>query len=194
MGSLSAYFYKEMRFLFFSFSLFIIFIGLAFNAFSQQVNIVKQGEDWSALFPEIPNCERIIQPITQKGEIFEQTAVYERQGYQKYKNEQNYFRCGSITIRFAPSARKSARKNFTIINFPMTRKFQVKTFEAYRNTPRCGNDVSIGSTEVYFDEDKVLSVSAYIGAQAILDFALNADYELMKKSMSKLIKSKAGQK
>jgi len=185
-----------MKFLCFGFFVIVLLGSLSVNeVFSQQSIVLGQNQfvDWSALFPEIPNCERFIQPITQSGEIFEQIAVYEREGYQKYKNEQNYFGCGSITLRFAPSARKSARQNFTIINFP-TQKLRVKTFDAYRNSPLCGNDVSIGSTEVYFDEDKVLIARAYVGAHIILDFAQVADYNLMRKSINKFVKDKTKQK
>lgn len=181
-----------MKFLYFNFLLFFLFAGLSVEIFSRQSIVAKQDEDWSAIFPEIPNCERSIQPITRNGEVFEQTATYEPKGY-KYDVNQGYFGCGSITLRFAPSAGKSARENSDFINFPLRQQFQIKNFEAYRESPQCGNDNWRGSTTVYFDKDKVLIVSAFVGAEKILDFAQNADYELMKKSMNKLVKNKAGQ-
>lgn len=183
-----------MKILYFSFSLLLLFSCLVVESFSQSVAEQFQHEDWSALFPEIPHCERVIQPLKQKGEIFEQTAVYEREDYQKFKNQPHYFGCGSITIRSASLARKAARENFAVNNFPMTQKFQIKTFEAYRNSPLCGNDISIGSIEVYFDEDKVLIVHAFVRAHKILDFAQNADYDLMKESMNRLINDKTKRK
>jgi hypothetical protein len=156
----------------------------------------NENADWAALFPEIPGCERIIQPITQNGKVFEQTAVYERQNYKEYKGNNNYFGCGSIALRFAPSARKSARINYVNsiqnpIYFPPPQKQTVKSFDAYSNSPLCGNDIWVGSTSVYFDEDKVLMVSAYMGAGNILEFAKNADYELLRKSIDKFVKSKS---
>lgn len=184
-----------MKILCLSFSLLIFFTGFRSNEVLLQPSIGAknyQTEDWLALFPEIPNCERVIQPLTQNGEVFEQTAIYERENYKEYKGE-NYFGCGSITLRFEPSAGKTALENSTIADFPFRQPIRINNFEAYRSSPLCGNDESSGSTSVYFDEDKVLIVSAFVGAEKILEFAQNANYELMKKSMNKLVKNKAGQ-
>lgn len=195
MRNSELFFFKNMKFLCLSFSLLIFFTGFSRHEILLQPSIGAkqiQTADWSALFPEIPGCERIIQPLTQNGEVFEQAAIYEREGYKNNKNE-NYFGCGSIALRFAPSARKSARENSTIADFPLRQPIQIKNFEAYHSSPLCGNDDSRGSTAVYFDEDKVLIVSAYRGAEKILEFAQNADYELLKKSMKKLVKNKSKQ-
>lgn len=184
-----------MKILCLSFSLLIFFTGFSRNEIFLQPSIgakLNQTTDWSALFPEIAGCERIIQPLMQNGEVFEQTVVYERENYKEYKGE-NYFGCGSITLRFEPSARKLARENSTIADFPLRQPIQIKNFEAYHSSPLCGNDVWTGSTAVYFDEDKVLIVSANIGAEKILDFAQNADYKLLKKLMKKLVRFKSKQ-
>lgn len=187
-------FSNDMKLLYFSFFLIILLASFSVEGFSQQSNLARHNEttDWSALFPKIPNCERIIQPLTQNGEVLEQVAIYEREGY---KNNQsvNYFGCGSITLRFEPSARKAARENSKRVDFFPRQIFQIKNFDAYQDSPQCGNDVWIGSTTIYFDKDKVLIVSAYGGAEKILEFAQNADYELMKKLMNKLVKNKARQ-
>jgi len=185
-----------MKFLCFSFWAIVLLGSLSLNeAFSQQSIVARQNQiaDWSALFPEIPNCERVIQPLTLKDKVFEQVAKYERENYKNNRSE-NYYGCGSITLRFEPSARKSARENSKrAAYFLFGQIFQINKFDAYSQSPQCGNDDWRGSTTVYFDEDKVLIVSAYIGAEKILDYAQSADYELMRKSMNKLIKNKAKQ-
>lgn len=144
--------------------------------FAQQTDKSKQSNttDWSALFPTIAGCGREIQPLKQNGKVFEQTA--------------NYFRCGSITLRFEPSARKTAREKSSVLDFPMNVPTKVKDFEAYQSSPLCGNDDWIGSTAVYFDENQVLIVSAYMGGAQILEFAQNADYGLLKKSINKIVR------
>jgi hypothetical protein len=40
--------------------------------------------------------------------------------------------------------------------FPFRQVFQIKSFDAYGKSPRCGNDEWISSTAIYFDKDKVL--------------------------------------
>lgn len=181
-----------MKILYFSF-LALVFLGtLSVNeAFSQQSTEAKQNQiaDWSQMFPEIPNCERVIQPITRKSEVLEQVAIYKWANAENNGNE-NYGGCGLITLRFEPSARESARKDSDIV-LPPRRQFKIKTFDAYGDSPLCGNDIWAGSITVFFDKDKVLIVSANRGATQILGFARNADYELMKKSMDELVKNKA---
>ena len=186
-----------MKILCLSLSLLMFFTGFGNNKVLLEPSISAknfQTSDWSALFPEITGCERVIQPLTKNGEVFEQSAVYEREGYKNNKNE-NYFGCGSITLRFEPSARETMRESSKKVEyFPLIQQLKIKKFDAYQSSPLCGNDEWIGSTSVYFDKDKVLIVSAYIGAYKILEFAQNADYELMKKSINKLVKKQAGQK
>ena len=166
----------------------LIFIFSA-NAVFAQISAQRVKEaDWSALFPEIAGCERVVQPLTQNGEIFEQTAVYET----RINSDENriYYGCGSITLRFEPSARKSADKIYANSFKLFLRKGKIKTFDAYTSSPQCGNDEWRGSTSVYFDEDKVLIVSAKRGAGNILDFVETADYELMKATIDNFIKTK----
>ena len=167
-----------------AFSFLTVFIISANAVFAQK----SENMDWTDLFPEIPGCERIIEPLTQTGKIFEQTARYQPS---RNDNPRIYYGCGSITLRFEPSARKSASVNFSKQpNFPFTRKQTVKTFDAYTDSPLCGNDDWRGSIRVYFDEDKVLIVSAKRGAGDILKFAETADYELMKETIDKFVKAK----
>lgn len=149
----------------------------------------QRATDLSVLFPEFPGCDRVLEPIKRTDKSYEQTAVYER-GSQQDRGNPNYFGCGSITFRFEPSARKTARENSSILDFPSRVPVKVNNFDAYRGSPLCGNDIWIGSTQVYFDDDKSLTVSAFMGADAILEFAQNADYLMLKKAMNKLAKVK----
>lgn len=147
----------------------------------------QRATDLSVLFPEFPGCERVLEPIKRTDKSYEQTAVYER-GSQQDRSNPNYLRCGSITLRFEPAARKSARENPSILDSQFRQPFKLKKFDAYSDSPWCGNDVWVGSTQVYFDADKSLTVSAYMGADAILEFAQNANYLMLKKAMNKLAK------
>ena len=95
---------------------------------------------------------------------------------------------------FEPAARKTARENFKRSELSLlTQQIKIKNFDAYQNSPLCGNDNWIGSTSVYFDKDKVLIAEAYRGAAQILEFAQNADYELLKMTVDKLVKKTAKQ-
>jgi hypothetical protein len=182
-----------MKNLFLSFSLLIFSTGFSSNEVLSQspTNPINyQTADWSVLFPEITGCERVIQPLKQNGEVLEQTAIYERENYKQNKGE-NYVGCGSITLRFEPSARETARENSKRVDFfPFGQTVRIKSFEAYSHSPQCGNDDWTGSISVYFDKDKLLFVSAFSGAEKILEFAQNADYELIKKSMKNLVKKR----
>jgi hypothetical protein len=183
-----------MKFIYFGFWVIILLGSLNVDeTFSQQSTDAKQNQstDWSELFPEIPGCERQIQPIKQNSEVWDQAAVYERENYKNNQSE-NYFGCGSITLRFEPLARETARKSPDFIDFPLRQSLKIKNFYAYQVSPMCGNDFWMGATTVYFDKDKILTVSANMGAEKILEFARNADYELMKKSMNKLVSETSG--
>lgn len=148
----------------------------------------NKTNDWANLFPEIADCERIIQPLTQNGKVFEQTAVYK-----PANGEQNQIfpGCGSITLQVQPSLKKSADANYaTQIGSPFTKKLKIKDFDAYSVTPICGNDDSRETLYIYFDKDKALIINAKRGFGNILEFAESADYELMKKSLSRFIENK----
>src|SRR6202008_2957948 len=101
----------------------------------------------------------MVQPIQRSGEAFEQTAIYERVGY---KNNQgpHYFGCGSITLQRQPDAIRLAEQRGKEEHMPFVQRFTVRGFLAFRWVPQCGNDVSLGSTTVHFDDDKILIVSA----------------------------------
>jgi hypothetical protein len=169
-----------MKFITISF-LVMMFLGICSvkEVFSQQSTTAMKDQtaDWSALFPVIPGCERVIQALTQSGEVFEQTAIYKREG-----GNINNGGCGSITFRVEPGARTAARERFEPFQM-FNQKIKIGKFDAYTSSPQCGNDDWIGSTAVYFDENKLLAVTANRGAAAILEFAQKADYELIRKSM-----------
>ena len=138
---------------------------------------MEDHHDWSALFPEIPNCEREIYPIniSSDGNFVEQTANYKKNGIV----------CGSITLRLKSSLKKDRQEIIKMHFRPTTQKVQIKNFEAYRYSPQCGNDDWLGSIEVFFDEDKSFTVSANRGDQDILKLAETIDYERLKRTMSK---------
>jgi len=177
-----------MKSLYFILLILLFSVSLSCEQTPAQATIVMQKSqtaDWAALFPEISGCKRTIQPLTQNGEVFEQTAIYEREDFENYK-------CGSITLRFAPRARQAAAENFKMNNFSLfRRKTKINDFEAYTVSPQCGNDDWRGSTTVYFDENKVLIVSAYRWSGGISGFPQTADYALMKKLMDALVKNKS---
>jgi hypothetical protein len=179
--------YITMSFLIVSFWLLSIF---STNAAVAPVPVdFRRDEkpDWSALFPEFQGCERVIQPLAQNGKIFEQTARYERQGFRENKN-QFYVPCGTVTLRFEPSARKTASANHAkSFEIPPVGKRKVKNFDAYMNSPLCGNDEWMGSTSVFFDENMSLTVSAYRGTSGILEFAETADYAQLKKTIDEFV-------
>jgi hypothetical protein len=176
-----------MKILYFSLLLFIC-AGTSVEVFSQNSAKQIQAADWSDLFPEIPNCDRTIQPISRNGEVVEQTANYDWANYKGEKN-QYYYGCGSITLRYAPNARQSARESSSTLNFPMNVPIRVKTFEAYQSSPMCGNDNWLGSTAVYFDENMALFVTANLNAYKIIEFAQEVDYKLLKKRLNKLARN-----
>jgi hypothetical protein len=177
-----------------------VFCGIfsAGETFAQQSlsSKAEQIADWSALFPEIPGCVRIVQPITQNVKIIEQTAIYEQKDFETRKGKDpNYFDCGSISLRFEPSARRSASINYAnLVNFPIyfpPQKSKVKSFDAYTESPMCGNDNWLGTTDVYFDKDMVLTVSVNLGGAGLSDFIENADYKRLKKAIGRFVKSKS---
>lgn len=169
------------------FTLIAAMLLLSIPVLPQRLADKKSADDWSGLFPEIPGCEKIVQPLRRQGKVIEQTADYERENYRNLRNNPdypNYFGCGSITLRLEPSARQKASK----VDTSMTGAFPpqpttVKGFFALRDGPQCGNDVWVGSTAVYFDTDKVLIVSSYIGADKITEFSETADYRTISKFM-----------
>jgi len=165
-------------------SIFIMALIFSANTVFSQKN---EKADWAALFPEMPGCERVVQPLVQNGETFEQTAFYRPREESESENRLSYG-CGTITLRLDPSARHSAAELYEKQpKSPFFRKQTVKNFDAYSETPLCGNDDRRGTTRVYFDEDKVLIVSARRGAGDLLDFVETADYERLKESMNRVL-------
>jgi len=174
-----------MKFLTFSFlAIFLLGNITEVNAQKSPNTTRNSIADWSGLFPEIAGCERVIQPATKNGKTFEQTAVYEREGYKKYQNE-NYFGCGLITLRWDPFTKNSFPQNLANFDLPLRQPLKIKGFDAYRDSPLCGNDSWIGSITIYFDKDKALIVSANVGAEKILELAETMDYKSLRRKMNK---------
>lgn len=155
--------------------LLIVFFGLfSVDHWSQAPNerAAHRSPDWSNLFPQIERCVRKIGPMGYSGKMIQQEASY------LYPGGSNSPWCGTITLRFEPGARKS-RENKWAEYFP-TEKIKVRGFDAWRNSPLCGNDDSGASLEVYFAEDRVLIVG---GIPAILAHVEYADYAMLKRIM-----------
>lgn len=167
------------------FGFLTIFIFSANAVFAQK----SEMKDWSDLFPEIAGCERNVQPLTKNGEIYEQTAVY--QPFEEKGNKSSgFWGCGEITLRFEPSAGRTASEAFSKEpSNPFNKKLKVKNFDAYRSSPFCGNDIWRETIRVFFDEDKVLIIKAKKGVGSILRFVETADYELLKKAIDVFIQS-----
>lgn len=172
-----------MKILIFSFMLMTLF---ATNAVFAPVSVVRQqfeAEDWSALFPEIAGCRRVVEPLSRNGAVVGQTADYRSTG------SDEPYSCGAIALSFEPGARKAARARFAKNAEPTVSESRLKNFDAYRSSPLCGNDDSLGSIRVYFDEDKAIVVSARKGSENLMSFAENADYELLKKTIERFVRS-----
>lgn len=176
----------------FLYSAFWVIILAGTVILAQQTGKTNRNDtaDWSALFPVIAGCRRDVRSLKQAGRVFEQTAIYQREGYESNKN---YTPCGSITLRFEPFARKTARKKTDTFFFLTNVPTKVKGFEAYQSSPLCGLDTWRGSTTVYFDEDKALIADANAGGEKILEFTQNADYGWLRKSLNKLVRGKINQ-
>jgi hypothetical protein len=171
---------------------FLMLLGLiAFTACSvlcQAQERAGHAEDWSAFFPEFEKCVRTVNPITTNGNVIEQTAEYEWPG-RRDRTDPNYYGCGSITLRVAPGALKLMRARDDILFFPTSQKTLVRGYDAIRHSPLCGNDPWAGSLEVYFDHDKVLTVSASVGAVEILELAETTSYRALKIALDKFRRS-----
>lgn len=150
----------------------------------------SNAADLTEFFPEIAGCVRVVEPLRREGKMIVQTARYERPGYKENKNNPNYYGCGAISLRHEPGAaenRKTRARASVGIHSLFTKTYKINDFDAYRTSPQCGNDISIGAIEVYFDADKVLSVNAFQGAGEILSFAEKADYAAIEKTLNKLV-------
>ena len=161
--------------------LIILMAMMAASAFSGQAG----KRDLSHWFPQFSGCERVLQPIVRDSAVWEQTAVYERAGFRKGKDV-NYFGCGSITVRREANALKLAEERLEYPNFPLFQKLSVRGYPAFQHVPWCGNDVSLGSTSVFFDPDKVITVHVYQGAEPLAVFLETTDYEVLRKAVSRV--------
>jgi len=170
-------------------SILVFFLNVAGSSQPPvEMSEMLKTDDWSKFFPDIPNCDRTTEPLVQRGNAIEQVAKYRLRGYEN-SDDQESAQCGSITLRIEPNARHIARANFmTAAPSMFARAFSIGKSDAYSQWAQCGNDPSLGSTAVYFDDDKLLEVSAFRNGASILDFAQNADYEAIRSSMNEFVK------
>lgn len=133
----------------------------AFVIIGAAVSVVAQ-QDWSKLFPEISGCPRAIREMVRSGSAVEQIA--------------DYGGCGSITLHQEPNLLTKKLQLYQPWHefFPST-WIKFRGYDTFQGSPLCGNDLWTGSLEVFFDKDKTLTVSAYQGGAAIMEFAEKAD-------------------
>lgn len=141
----------------------------------------KNSPDWSHLFPEVSGCVRIVGAIMKSNGALKQTAVYERAGFETQKSNPNYFGCGSITFRVQKGIKKPDSSDLYEC-FPCA-VIKVRNYDALRVSPLCGNDESRGSISVFLDDDTIVSVHAYQGAEELFHFVENADYALIMRTI-----------
>jgi hypothetical protein len=172
-----------MRFSGNSFTLFLIVI----LSVGVGQTFAQKSEDWSALFPEIPNCTRKINPLEQTIDGIYQSAVYTKDGAL----------CLTVALALNFPAKKSENRNNEMKNFPWVRRIKVLNYEAYKVGSMCGLDRSPGSIFVNFDRNKSIWITSYEydylitgeladGRNSLLKIAKIINYPLLIKSMNKL--------
>jgi hypothetical protein len=122
-------------------------------------------DDFSSVFPAIEGCTRKVESLKRDGSIIAQDASYDG--------------CGSVSILIVPGTRRAREANWHEY-FP-TQKMKVQGYDAWQNSPLCGNDPWLGGIDVYFSDDGVLRASAMLGGAALLDFAKTADYRAIRR-------------
>jgi hypothetical protein len=172
----------------------VIFLTICFQGkgLSQRTfKVMNEKSSLLAQFPQIPGCERDITSLSTENRGLEYTVTYERIGTSIDRKDPNYFGCGSISVRVAPGIRKEALQNIAMFGFLTSQLIKINGFDAVQTSPLCGNDPWIGSYSVYFNEDKVLIVSANVPNYEILKYASNADYKSLKSALNEAVKNAA---
>lgn len=145
---------------------------------------IKQTEDWSDLFPEIPNCVRKISPIQRDIYAISQTAEYTQHG----------LLCISISYTLKLPNKDGKYEINKFEEFPWIRKIKVLNFDAFQISSICGNDPSPGSIIVNIDRNKSVSITSYEyeylitgepskGRNSLLKIAQGINYEFLKTAL-----------
>lgn len=145
---------------------------------------IEKTEDWSDLFPEMPNYVRKISPIQRNIDMIYQSAEYTRNG----------LLCISISYTLKLPNKKGKYEINGFKEFPWIRKIKILNFDAFQISPICGNDRSPGSIVVNIDKNKSVSITSYEydhlvtgepvkGRNSLLKIARDINYELLKKTM-----------
>jgi len=131
--------------------------------------------DFSAMFPEIPDCTRTIYPLVQYGASETQQAGYGT-GHRV---------CGMITIQVMPGLKKLREHPSRRIN---QRRYKIRGFDVWHSASGCGVPTPVYSIDVYLSESAVISFSQY-GEQAddIAKFARRANYSKLKRLLQSII-------
>jgi hypothetical protein len=138
------------------------------------VTSIQAQIDWSPAFPEFVGCSRTISKAIQMGQAVEQSAEY------KVGDRP----CGSIVLRREPRLLETKRRLYTPWHeyYPST-WITFRGFDAFRGTPLCGVDEWQGTLEIFFENDKTLTVSSYRLGPSIMDFANTTDFRQLSRAM-----------
>lgn len=131
----------------------------------------RHGRGNSDPFPEFKGCVKMVLPPTFDIGVIEQKVLYrwimaDRGG------------CGSITLRTGPSVSQMLDTQRAYSD-PFTRRFKLKGYEAWRNSPRCNTPPSPGpEIGVYTAPDEAFIVEEENDASRsrILAFAYKANF------------------
>jgi len=137
---------------------------------------LKHAADLAALFPEVPGCVKVVTATAPAPDNIQLEIKYEPRGYEERKRDSNYSPCGSITLHRAPGSGKPRERDQYD---PLVQKVEIQGREGWQLSPMCGNDPWLGSIELLLSEDQVIEFNAMVGAEAILEFANDADLALI---------------
>lgn len=143
--------------------------------------------EWSILFPRIPNCEPKELMLEQTGDMARIYAFYSWTNSKPgtdIRPPKNYI-CGNIEYAFSISGKAIKPKFSDDKPSPFTTRFKLKTFDAYAVRQRCGVGSPGKSLDVYFANDKKLSVNDKTRG-GLIRFPEKADYLKIKAVISKL--------
>lgn len=144
----------------------------------------RTRSDVDELFPEIVGCVKVVDRVRRADGFAAQSATYHWIGDEKMRNDPNYTPCGSIEFRVQKNSRK-IRADRWVDYFP-AQSLRIRGYDAWRNSPLCGNDPWIGSIEIFLSDDEAIVLSATHSSPSILSFADTADLE----KIARVLKSK----
>ncbi len=173
------------------FSLFLTIEVFAQNLDnSEQIQAKLQTIDWSVLFPEIPGCKPKIQ-AWQFDDFVEVQAyyLYVNKDLNRSNQREAFDYCGKISFAFSVSGKSIKPHSKTPRSTPFYRPFKIKNYDAYSSYLKCGVGSQGESIDVFFDDDKKLSVTSKVINGAIFKFAERVDYKKINLAIVKIANS-----